>query len=95
MNDRIVNYSMQNKKMEFLINIENKNLTAQSISKLIDYAISNRSFLSINPSNFKSQNTIDFFDGNYQSRLIVDNFEENKIARVTNKFIELINFKDG
>tara|TARA_B100001564_G_C20356076_1_gene541132 strand:+ start:255 stop:542 length:288 start_codon:yes stop_codon:yes gene_type:complete len=95
MNDRIVNYSMQNKKMEFLINIENKNLTAQSISKLIDYAISNRSFLSINPSNFKSQNIIDFFDGNYQSRLIVDNFEENKIARVTNKFIELINFKDG
>ena len=53
--------------MEFLINIENKNLTAQSTSKLIDFAISNRLILIINLSNFKSQNVIDFFDGNYQS----------------------------
>lgn len=81
--------------MEFLINIENKNLTAQLKKKLIDYAISNRSFLSINPSNFKPQNIIDFFDGNYQRKLGVDNFEEHKIERVTNKFIELINLKDG
>ena len=82
------------KKMDFLVNIENTNLPGQLPSKLIDYAISNRPILSINPSNFKSKNIIDFFDGNYQSRLIVDNLEEHKIERVTNKFIELINLKD-
>ena len=83
------------KKMDFLVNIENTNLPGQLPSKLIDYAISNRPILSINPSNFKSKNIVDFFDGNYQSRLILDNLEEHKIERVTNKFIELINLKDG
>ena len=81
--------------MELLINFENKNLTAQSTSKLIYYAISNRLILNINLSNFKSKNIIDFFDGNYQSRLIADNLDVNKIERVTNKLIELIKFKDG
>ena len=82
------------KKMDFLINIENINLPGQLPSKLIDYAISNRPILSINTSNFKSENIIEFLNGNYQSRLVVDNLEDYRIERVTNKFIELLNFKD-
>ena len=78
-------------KMDFLVNIENINLPGQSPSKLIDYAISNRPILSINPGNFKSENVIEFFNGNYQNRLVVDNLEEYQIEYVTNKFMDLIN----
>ncbi len=78
-------------KMDFLVNIENINLPGQLPSKLIDYAISNRPILSINTSNFKSENIIEFLNGNYQNRLIVDNLEDYRIERVTTKFIDLIN----
>ena len=79
------------KNMDFLVNIENINLPGQLPSKLIDYAISNRPILSINTSNFKSENVIEFLNGNYQNRLAVDNLEDYRIEEVTNKFIDLIN----
>ena len=82
------------KKMDFLLNIENINMPGQLPSKLIDYANSNRPILSINPSNFKSENITEFLNGNYQTRLVVDNLEDYRIEGVTSKFIELINFKD-
>jgi hypothetical protein len=78
-------------KMDFLVNIENINLPGQLPSKLIDYAISNRPILSINPGKFKSENVIEFFNGNYQNRLVVDNLEDYRIEYVTNKFMDLIN----
>ena len=81
--------------MDFLVNIENVNLPAQLPSKLIDYAISNRPILSINPGNFKSENVIEFFNGNYQNRFVVDNLEDYRIERVTTKFIDLINLQNG
>ena len=74
-----------------VVNIENINLPGQLPSKLIDYAISNRPILSINTSNFKSENVIEFLNGNYQNRLAVDNLEDYRIEEVTNKFIDLIN----
>ena len=79
------------KKMDFLVNIENINLPGQKPSKLIDYAISNRPILSINPGNFNSENVIEFLNGNYQNRFIVDNLEDYRIELVTKKFIDLIN----
>ena len=82
------------KKMDFLVNIENINLPGQLPSKLIDYAISNRPILSINPGNFKSENITEFFNGNYQNRFVVDNLEDYRIEGVTTKFIDLINLKD-
>ena len=79
------------KKMDFLVNIENTNLPGQLPSKLIDYAISNRPILSVNTSNFKSENVIEFLNGNYQTRLVVDNLKDYRIEEVTTKFIDLIN----
>lgn len=80
-------------KMDFLVNIENINLPGQLPSKLIDYAISNRPILSINTVTFKSKNVIEFLEGNYQNRLVVDNLEDYRIEQVTSKFVELINYK--
>ena len=82
------------KKMDFLVNIENNNLPGQLPSKLIDYAISNRPILSINPGIFNAENVIEFLNGNYQNRLIIDNLEDYRIEEVTSKFIDLINFQD-
>jgi len=79
------------KNMDFLVNIENINLPGQLPSKLIDYAISNRPILSINTSDFKSENVMEFLNGNYQTRLVVDNIGDYRIEEVTNKFIDLIN----
>jgi len=79
------------KNMDFLVNIENINLPGQIPSKLIDYAISNRPILSINTSAFKPENVIDFLNGNYQTRLVVDNLGDYRIEEVTSKFIDLIN----
>ena len=82
------------KYMDFLVNLENINLPGQLPSKLIDYAISNRPILSINPLNFKPENFVEFLNGNYQNRLIINNLENYRIEEVTSKFIDLINSKD-
>ena len=82
------------KKMDFLVNIENINLPGQLPSKLIDYAISNRPILSINTTNFKSKKIIEFMNGNYQNRLVIENLGDYRIEEVTSKFIHLINSKD-
>lgn len=83
------------KKMDFLVNIENINLPGQLPSKLIDYAIANRPILSINTANFNTGKVIEFMNGNYQSRLVINNLEDYRIEGVTRKFIDLINLKDG
>tara|TARA_X000000950_G_C13917418_1_gene661694 strand:+ start:3745 stop:4857 length:1113 start_codon:yes stop_codon:yes gene_type:complete len=79
------------KKMDFLLNIENINLPGQLPSKLIDYAISNRPILSVNTGNFSSEKIIEFMEGNYQNRLVIDNLQDYNIERVTRKFIDLTN----
>jgi hypothetical protein len=78
------------KEMDFLINIENINSPAQRPSKLIDYAITGRPILSVNPEKL-DRNTIDqFLQKNYSGQLIVDNLEQYQIEHVAKKFTDLI-----
>jgi hypothetical protein len=78
------------KEMDFLINVENINSPAQRPSKLIDYAITGRPILSVNPEKL-DKNTIDqFLQKNYSGQLIVDNLEQYQIEHVAKKFTDLI-----
>jgi hypothetical protein len=81
------------RKMDFLINIENSNSPAQVPSKLIDYAITGRPTISINPSQFDLAVLDKFMSGDYSNQFIVNDLEKYKIENVAGQFIQLIKSK--
>lgn len=75
-------------KMDFLVNIENKN-SVQLPSKLIDYAITTRPILSL-----KSQIDIDvvngFLHGDFSKRFVIENLSKYDIRNVVDAFLNLV-----
>lgn len=76
-------------KSDFLLNLEN-GTSVQSPSKLIDYALSERPILSLNSQNIDNEKFVEFLNGDYTKRLVVDDISKFDIRNVTNKFIELM-----
>lgn len=81
------------KKKDFLINIENVNSPAQIPSKLIDYGISGRPILSVNPVDLNQSVINEFLNRDYSNQYIVNNLHQYDIRNVADKFLELINEK--
>ena len=77
-------------KYEFLINLENEN-SGQVASKVIDYSLAQRPILSINKG-FDINSIVEFIDGKYDKRLIID-LEKYNIKNVSKKFKILIEDK--
>ena len=78
------------KKFDFLINFENTNLPGQLPSKLIDYSIANRPILSINTQEQDFNVFIEFLNGIYKNRYIVNDLNNYKIEKVADSFISLL-----
>lgn len=78
-------------KMDFLINIENHNSPAQVPSKLIDYALTGRPILSIDPVIFENQVVDQFLKRDYSNQLHLLDIDQYRIHNVANKFLALIN----
>jgi hypothetical protein len=78
------------RKMDFLVNIENVNSPAQVPSKLIDYAITGRPILSVNPVSPKKETILEFIKGDYSNQYVVHDIERYHISNVAEQFITLI-----
>jgi len=78
------------KEMDFLLNIENLNSPNQVPSKLIDYAITGRPILSLNPENPEKEIINEFFDKKYQNQKIIENIQQYQISEVVKKFLALL-----
>ena len=76
-------------KYDFLINFENVELPGLLPSKLIDYAIADRPILSLNTSDLNTQLISDFFKGNYEKSLLINNLENYQINNVAQRFVDL------
>jgi len=76
-------------KMDFLINIDNVH-KEQVPSKTIDYALTKRPILSVEPENPDYGNILRFLKGDYSERLDLDNISDYNISVIAKKFIELI-----
>lgn len=74
-------------KMDFLINLENINSLGQIPSKLIDYAISKRPILSLQPNNINKQKLDSFLKGNFDLPYTVTNISQYKIEKVAQQFL--------
>ncbi len=74
--------------MDFLINIENST-SVQTPSKLIDYTLTGRPILSINPQNIDSAIINEFLCGDYTNQYKVPNVEMYNIVNVANQFLDL------
>lgn len=73
--------------MDFLINFDN-NTTTQLPSKLIDYSITGRPVLNIT-SNFDFSILLEFMDGVYDRKMLLDPPDNYNIREIAKKFIEL------
>ena len=78
--------------MDFLINIENSSQN-QTPSKLIDYALTKRPILSINPLNFNTKMIDSFLNRDYTDQYLIQDIERYNIVNVTNEFLNLCNIK--
>lgn len=77
------------KTMDFLLNIENVNSPNQVPSKLIDYAITGRPILSLNPEN-PDINAIDaFLNKEYTRQKKIENINQYQIKEVAKRFLDL------
>lgn len=76
--------------VDFLVNIENRD-NVQSPSKLIDYAITQKPILSINPNVLNETVVSEFLDGDYSNKLVIENIEQYNIENVAQQFINLLN----
>lgn len=74
--------------MDFLINIENASQN-QTPSKLIDYALTKRPILSINPLNLNVSVIDAFLQGDYNQQYIIQDIEQYNIVNVANQFLNL------
>lgn len=77
-------------KLDFVLNFENLG-TAQTPSKLIDYAIIKKPILSIKTGNLNKITVNEFLNKNYSNQLIIDNPEQYRIENVARKFIDISN----
>lgn len=73
---------------EFVVNFANRG-TAQTPSKLIDYAIINKPILQIETGNINEAAIQAFLQGNYSSRYPVDNPSRYRIHHVVSQFLAL------
>jgi hypothetical protein len=76
--------------MDFVVNFENKG-TAQTPSKLIDYAIIEKPILTIKTGDLNKAIINEFLKGNYQNQLRIENPNQYRIENVAKQFIDLIN----
>ncbi len=77
-------------KMDFLINLLIEGTeTKQAPSKLIDYAISGRPILNIDPLKPNINHITNFFEKNYTQSYSIPNIEQYNIKNVAQKFLEL------
>ncbi len=77
------------KTMDFLVNLKNENGPNQLPSKLIDYGITRRPVLNINPSNPNKTIIDEFMNDDYSHELKIDNIEQYHISNVTSLFENL------
>lgn len=77
-------------KMDFLLNIDNV-YKEQLPSKIIDYVLTKRPILSIDPDNVDYENILRFLNGDYSGQLVLSNLDDYRIKNVVDKFIELVN----
>lgn len=75
-------------QMDFVLNFENAG-TAQTPSKLIDYAIINKPILSIKTGNLNKLAVDEFLQKNYSKELKIENPEQYKIENIAQKFVDL------
>lgn len=75
-------------EVDFLVNIENASAN-QLPSKLIDYGLTKRPILSINPLSFDSSLVDDFMKGDYSRQLNIGDIEQYNIVNVANQFLSL------
>jgi hypothetical protein len=73
---------------QFVVNFANRG-TAQTPSKLIDYAIINKPILQIETGNLKEGDIQAFLQGDYSSSLPIDNPSRYRIHNVVSQFLEL------
>ncbi len=76
-------------KMDFLINLNN-GTSLNTPSKLIDYALSKRPILDINPKYPELELIQEFLCKNYENQLVINNLQDYNIVHVANKFLHLI-----
>jgi len=74
--------------MDFVVNFENAD-TRHSPSKLIDYAIINKPILSIRTGDLDTGSAVQFLDGDYSNRQIIEDPDQYRIDRVCSKFLML------
>lgn len=77
------------KTMDFLVNIDNVDCPNQVPSKLIDYGITGRPILNINPQKDNEVIVNEFINGNYEQQLIIENINQYHISNVANQFLKL------
>lgn len=76
-------------KMDFLINLNN-GTSLNTPSKLIDYALSKRPILNINPIHPELERIQEFLCKNYDNQLVINNLQDYNIVHVANKFLKLM-----
>lgn len=74
--------------MDFLVNIENST-QVQVPSKLIDYALTRRPILSLNPNDLDKNKINQFLLGDYTGQYIMENIEQYNINTVAQQFLVL------
>ena len=77
-------------QMDFLLNIANGNVTSQTPSKLIDYALTKRPILTVSSLDVDTSLIDEFMSGDYSRQHIVPNLEQYDIKNVANQFLSLI-----
>jgi len=77
-------------KMDFLINIDNVN-KEQVPSKIIDYTLTKRPIISVDPEVPDYENIYRFLTEDYSGRYKVGNIDDFDISAIARKFIELVN----
>ncbi|MDZ7719668.1 MAG: glycosyltransferase [Balneolaceae bacterium] len=75
-------------RMDFLVNFEN-NSAVQSPSKLIDYYLTGRPVLSIDPKKIDKKKIIEFLSSNYTKKQIFSDAGKYKIENVVDQFLKL------
>jgi hypothetical protein len=76
--------------MDFLVNLDN-GTSMQLPSKLIDYALTHRPILNINPEMPEFSIIDAFLTGNYEQQYIVKDLHQYNINNVVNEFLKLSN----
>ena len=76
--------------MDFLVNIENAT-QIQTPSKLIDYGLTGRPILSVNPNQLNTSVIDEFLRGDYSHQYMIPKMEAYNIVNVATQFLELVN----